>query len=219
MYSNITETRNYGLKMFIFDSFHDRNPQAVVDYAKRLKDEDLSPNLKRIVADALISTNDPENLLRAFALDSSRQLEIIEKLIALERYDDIAALSSNNPLAQLYQLFYAKDYDKAISLANNNIELRNDAQARIILAEVYVAQNDYVKAAEVLHDIGDMDRLLSVYKAHREFVSNNEKDAAYRQQLLKKLDETIKLIEDVKRGETKPPQEPPPQEPPQEPQE
>ncbi|MCL1851539.1 MAG: tetratricopeptide repeat protein [Peptococcaceae bacterium] len=202
VYDNVTKTRTYGVKMYIYENYYNRNPLAVVDYANKLRDKDMDASLKRVVADALIATNDPQNLAHAFRLDAGRQVEVIEKLILLEEYDIIATLASDNHLAQLYQAYYGKDYQRAITLGESYPDLKFNAQAQILLAKTYIALNDYPKAETILKDLGDLDQLLDTYKQHRESVQKNETNIERRQHMVKSLDDIIKLLEDIQKAKS-----------------
>jgi hypothetical protein len=162
----------------------------------------MDASLKRVVADALIATNDPQNLAHAFRLDTGRQVEVIEKLILLEEYDIIATLASDNHLAQLYQAYYGKDYQRAITLGESYPDLKFNAQAQILLAKTYIALNDYPKAETILKDLGDLDQLLDTYKQHRESVQKNETNIERRQHMVKSLDDIIKLLEDIQKAKS-----------------
>jgi uncharacterized membrane protein YukC len=203
VYSNITETRVYGNKMYIYENYYNHNPQVVIDYANKLSETDMDSNLKRIVADALITTNDPENLKKAFSLDAARQVEIIGRLIDSGRHDLIATLFSDNHMAQLYIAYCAKDYQKAIALAENATDLKYNAQAQTLLAQVYMALNDYARAEDILDKLGDLDARIDAYKQHREAVLKNEENIALRQQLVDLLDEKISLLEELKRAKAR----------------
>jgi uncharacterized membrane protein YukC len=203
VYENYTETSKYGVKMRIYESYYAYDSQTVVELSNKLKDQDMETQLKQVVTEALISTKDPANLQRGFYLDKTRQIEILEILITLQQYDLIAALSTDNPHARLYVLYYGKEYDKAIALANDNPDLRNNVQVQILLAQIYVAAGDYVQAENILKKTGDTSKLLEAYKSHRQHVSATETDAEYRKQLIQKLDEIIRLIEDVQRAESR----------------
>ncbi|MCL1853214.1 MAG: hypothetical protein FWF88_09330 [Peptococcaceae bacterium] len=199
LYTNITRAHD-NIKLHIYDAYHSRNVQAVVTYANRLQDPDMEPNLKRVVADALIATRDPNNLERAFYLDTTRQVEVIEILIDLQNTDIIAGLTSDNHLAQLYQAFYAKDHHRAISLVESVHDLKFDARAQILLARVYADLNQYDKVQRILRGLGDPDLMLESYKQQRDYVQANEKNPDLRRQLTNQLDDVIKLIEDMKRA-------------------
>jgi hypothetical protein len=200
VYDNVTKTRTYRVKMYIYQNYYDRNPLAVLDYASELREQDMDPSLKKVVADALIATNDPENLKRAFSLDYSRQAEIIEKLIALERTSDIAVLSSDNPFVQLYIAYYTKDYQKTIDLGDSNPHLKSNLQAQILLAKAYAALNDYVKAESVLGGPGNLTTLINAYEAHYreiEILASND-SAPEHQRMLRSLKETIDLLQEIR---------------------
>jgi uncharacterized membrane protein YukC len=201
IYDNVSQTRTYGKKMYIYESYYNRDPLAVIEYAKKIKDADMSPSLKKVVADALIATNDPANLERAFALDPTRHLEILDKLILLQDYDRIAPLSSDNRLAQLTIAHYAKDYPRAIELYNNSPDLKNSAQAQLLIAQTYAALGDYTSAETILRTLGDFDALIDMYKQHREDVLKNEADPERRQQKVAAIDEIMKLIEEVRKNQ------------------
>jgi uncharacterized membrane protein YukC len=199
-YDNITKTRNYGVKTYIYDSYYSRDPQAVVNWSKRLKDSDMDTNLKRVIADALIATNEPENLQRAFTLDSTRQIEVIEKLILLQQDSIIATLTSDNHLAQLYIAHYAKDYPKAITLFDTHTDLKYNAQAQLLISQTYAATGDFTTAQNILSDLGDTDALIGMYKQHKEHVMKTETNPERRQQMADYLDGIVKVLEDIKKA-------------------
>ena len=200
VYSNVIDTKTYGNKMFIYENYYTRDAEKVINYANKLSEADMDANLKKIFGDALITTKEPANLCRAFYLDDERQIEIIEMLIEAGEHDLIAVLSSDNPLAQLYIAYYARDYQKAIELAENNIYLKNTTQGQTILAHVYIALNQYTRAQAILDGLGDLDTLLDFYKQYREYVQQNEGNIEYRKQLLDGLEDIINLIEEKKRA-------------------
>lgn len=199
IYDHITTTRTFGIKMYIYQNYYDRNPLAVVDYANLLSDQDMDDNLKKVVADALIATNDPENFKRAFILDAARQIEIIEKLNLLDQQDAIAELPTTNPQTQLYQAYYTANYAQTVTLAETYTHLRSDPQAQLLLAKAYAAVDDYIKAEAIVEALGNPESLLETYTRYRNEIT--QKDIApENSHILKSLDETIKLLEDLKQA-------------------
>lgn len=199
IYNTITETRTYGVKMYIYQAHHNHDPQGVINHANKLKDQDLDPNLKKIIAEALITTNDPTNLQKAFPLDPARQIEIISKLVTQERYDIIAALTTTDSKAKLHIAYHTKDYQQAVTIAEENLDLKFDAQAQILAAKAYAELGNYSQAATILSGLGDIDALLVMYREQREIIMATETNIERRKQLLQDLDERIKLVEDAKR--------------------
>ncbi|MCL1791914.1 MAG: hypothetical protein FWG40_11345 [Peptococcaceae bacterium] len=204
-YTTITETRTYGVKMYLYQAHYNQNPAGVIEQADKLKDSDLDrdPKMKKIIADALIATGEPRNLQRAFPLDLSRQTEIINTLIAQEQYDILTTLTTNDPAAQLRIAYYTKDYRQTVAIAEENLDLQFDAQAQLLAAKAYAVLGDYDQAETILTALGDLDLLLTIYQEQREIIAATETNIERRKQIRQDLDDRIKLIEDIKNNTTK----------------
>lgn len=194
-YQSFNVTNQYQIRMNIYQAHYNKDANRVVELSEKLTDDELDETLKIVVADSLIASNQEENLVRAFYLDSSRQIECIEQLVELEDYDDIANLRSDKNKVQLYQAFYAKDYKRAITLAENNLDLKYDAQAQILLSRAYVALHNYSQAIDIIEKLGDKDLQLEVYKLYREDVSANQTNVELRREILDILDSMIEILE------------------------
>lgn len=192
---SFTVTDQYQVRMNIYQAHYNKDPSRVVTLSEKLTDDELDETLKIVVADSLISSNKKENLVRAFYLDPSRQVECIEQLVELEELDSIAGLRSDKNKVKLYQAFYAKDYNKAISLAENNLDLKYDAQAQILLSRAYMAVRNYTAAIDLVEKLGDEELQLEVYKTYRDDVKANETNPKQRQQVLEVLDSMIAILE------------------------
>lgn len=194
-YQSFTVTDQYQIRMNIYQAHYNKDATRVVELSEKLTDAELDDTLKIVVADSLIASNKEENLVRAFYLDSSRQIECIEQLVKLEDYDDIASLRSDKNKVKLYQAFYAKDYNRAIALAENNLDLKYDAQAQILLSRAYMAARNYTAAIDIVDKLGDDDLQLEVYKTYRDDVSANETNPTLRKEVLEVLDSMISSLE------------------------
>lgn len=205
-YDNVTRNRINTFKNAIYQSYYDNNKGAIVESANALKDKDMDPRLSIIVADALIASKEPENLHRAFNLDPSRRLEIIDKLILLQKYDLIATLVSDDSLIQAYQAYYAKDYSKVIALVDNSTGLKQDSRAQLLLAKACAALSNYTRAEAVLIDLSkssSLDSYLETSKKNRETARNEKTDLENREMNVQNWDDIIKLIEDIQKNKAK----------------
>lgn len=198
-YRNITQTDEYEVRMNIYKNFYSRNPEKVVDYAEKISNDSMDIQLKLVVADALIDigTKDKDGsmLERAFYLDEDRQIECIIGLVTMEDFDTIASLHSSKNKVQLYQAFYAKDYERAIYLCEQNLDLKYDAQAQILLSRAYANIGKFLSAEEILDGLGDVQLQLEIYKLHKEDILKNETNIKSRQEYLPILNEIIKMLE------------------------
>ena len=202
-FSNGSLNKINASKNAIYENHFDGNKTAIVESSKVLKDKDMDPNLAKIVADALIVTKEPENLQRAFSLDPSRSLEIIDRLILLNEYDRITTLESDDPLIQVYRAFYAKDYSKVLALAENNASLKKESRAQILRSKACLALGNYPTAAAVLLEEikSDLESYLDTAKSSREAALNNSQtDLEHRDLNVRYWDDMIKLIEDIQKA-------------------
>ena len=204
-YRNITQTDQYEVRMNIYESFYARRSDEVVEYAEKIEDDEMDLQLKLVVADALIAVGtkeeDGEMLERAFYLDEDRQVECILMMVDIEDYDRIASLHSSKNKIQLYQAFYAKDYDRAITLCQQNLDLKYDAQAQILLSRAYANMGQFLSVEQILDGLGDIELQLEIYKLHREDILKNDTNIKSRQEYLPVLNEIIRILEEqVKEG-------------------
>lgn len=195
IYRNVTETNIFATKLHIYENFNNKKPLAVVDHARNLPASAMDEDIKKVIADALIATHEPENLEWAFYLNHDRQVEVVQALVELDELDIIATLQSDKNKIQIYQVYYAKDYERVIYLVENNTELTYDAQAQLLCAQAYMNLGDYIKAEDILVSIGDDNVLLEAYKEHKEYIIRYETNIEYRKKLLDSLDPIITALE------------------------
>lgn len=194
-YRNVFETNKYSALSDAYEYYLLKSPQKVVAAAERLRDKERSDVLKIVMADSYIALGDEDSLIKAFYLDSNRQLEVVELLVKGNKTSVVATLRSDKPKVQLYQAYYGNDYNKAISLAKGNRELINDAQAQVILAQSYAKQKNFQDAEMTAKDLKDDDLLLDILKQHKEYISSNETNIELREEGITKINQLIKTLE------------------------
>ncbi|MCL1790999.1 MAG: hypothetical protein FWG40_06530 [Peptococcaceae bacterium] len=205
-YDNMTQNRINFAQKAIYESYYSNDQAAIVENAQALKNENLDTNLGKIVAEALIATKEPENLYRAFSLDPSRRLEVVDRLILLQEYDRLIALPAKDPLTQVYQAYYAKDYSKVIASVENNAALKTEPRAQILLAKACVSLNNYTRAEAVLLEMSqepDLESYVSAGKQSWATAMNQETDLDRRELTVLYWDDIIRLCEDILKAKTK----------------
>lgn len=196
-YQYLNNTRAFSLSKSMYQSHYNRNALAVKEYGDMLGDENLDTELKLVLADSLITIGEVEDLQRAFYLDESRQMECVINLMELEEFDIIAGLHSDKNKIQMYQAFCAKDYSRAIYIAETNLDLKYDAQAQVLLAQAHMNLGEYVRAEQIVDGLGDVQLQLDIYKKHREHVLKNETNIQLKSQLIDSLDMVIAALENT----------------------
>ena len=197
IYRNIVVTDRYMTRMHIYESYYQRNSAAVAEYAKKVKDEEMDESLKLIVADALITIRDKESLVRAFYLDPNRQMEVMGHLIELGETEAIANLRSDKLKSKLYQSYYAQDYAMVIKLATEEVELKYDAQAQIILAKAYMDKQQFIQAEEIIANLGDTNLQIEVYESHKKYIMEHETNIALRKEIVDRINQILSASREI----------------------
>jgi len=196
-YRNIAETNKYKNAQDLYEAYYIRHVDRVVELADRISEADMNHTVKLVVADAYIATDEIDNLKKAFVLDSTRQMEIIQRIIDLESPNEIVDLVSDNVKVQLYQAYYKEDYARVIDVALTQPELVNDAQAKTLLAKSYQATRQYTKAREVAESMGDKELQIEILEAHYADVKKNETDPEKRKITLETIDSMLKTLKET----------------------
>ncbi|MEK3887589.1 type VII secretion protein EssB/YukC [Bacillus sp. FSL K6-3431] len=162
--------------------------------------ENLSMEEQKVLAKQYVELNTPESLEKASSLDSELHSTIAAKLVGLNSKEANAilmSLKSDSPSVQIEQAWLKEEYERVISIANE--QLKEDNKAKVLAVKSYLKLEKTKEAEALAKQVGDIPLQIAAKNQEIDKIKKDtKKSKKNKDEEIEKIKKEIKKLNESK---------------------